>query len=130
MNPEKRQLIGDLFEADAQTTGRAATLQAGGQILRRRRRWRRVRHGLALCTVLFVATLGVLRFVVLKPVTSTTSSPPAPPAASEFQVRAITDDELLALFPDTPVGLATLSNGKKRLIFPRAGDEEKLITRL
>jgi len=37
---------------------------------------------------------------------------------------------LLALFPDTPVALATLSDGSKRLIFPRPGDDQKFVTRL
>ncbi len=46
------------------------------------------------------------------------------------QKAALTDQELLALFPDTPIALATLENGKKRLIFPRAADEKRLITRL
>ena len=41
-----------------------------------------------------------------------------------------TNDQLLALFPDTPVGLAKLPNGKKLLIFPRAGDEQKFVTHL
>jgi hypothetical protein len=37
---------------------------------------------------------------------------------------------LLALFPDTPVGLITLENGKKRLIFPRPGDQERFVKHL
>ena len=45
--------------------------------------------------------------------------------------RFITDDELLALFPkDTPVGLATLSDGRKRLIFPHPGDEKRFVIHL
>ena len=57
------------------------------------------------------------------------SLPPAKPVAS-IQPRSLTDDELLALFPDTPVGLATLPDGKKLLIFPRPGDEKRFVTRL
>jgi hypothetical protein len=34
------------------------------------------------------------------------------------------------LFPNTPVGLASLPDGKKRLIFPRPGDEQRFITKL
>jgi hypothetical protein len=49
---------------------------------------------------------------------------------STQQPQSLTDDELLALFPNTPVGLATLADGKKRLIFPRSGDEQKFVTRL
>jgi len=42
----------------------------------------------------------------------------------------MTDDELLALFPDTPVGLIQTADSRKRLIFPQPGDEEKFITKL
>ena len=51
-------------------------------------------------------------------------------AAAVPEVRALTDDELLSLFPNTPVALASLPDGKKRLFFPRPGDEQKFITRL
>jgi len=54
------------------------------------------------------------------------SAPAAKPAPAH---QALTDEELLALFPDTPVALATLSDGTKRLIFPRAGDDQKFVTR-
>ncbi len=43
------------------------------------------------------------------------------------KIRALTDGELLALFPDTPVGLVTLENGTKRLVFPRRGDESRFV---
>jgi len=33
------------------------------------------------------------------------------------------------MFPKTPVGLVTLENGKKRLIFPRPGDEQRFVAR-
>jgi len=55
--------------------------------------------------------------------------PLAKPVAST-QPHSLTDDELLALFPNTPVGLATLPDGKKLLIFPRPGDEKRFVTRL
>jgi hypothetical protein len=40
---------------------------------------------------------------------------------------SVTDAELLGMFPETPVGLATLKNGTKRLIFPRPGDQERFM---
>ena len=46
------------------------------------------------------------------------------------RVQELSDDELLALFPNTPVALAPLANGKKWLIFPRPGDEQKFVTKL
>lgn len=55
-----------------------------------------------------------------------TAIPPPPTPL----VESLTDAQLLALFPDVPVGLATLDNGRKRLIFPRLGDEERFIRRL
>jgi hypothetical protein len=47
-----------------------------------------------------------------------------------LQAQSLTDDQLLGFFPNTPVGLATLPDGKKLLIFPRPGDEARFITRL
>ena len=41
-----------------------------------------------------------------------------------------TDEQLLALFPKTPVGLAKLGNGKKMLIFPRPADEARYVVHL
>jgi hypothetical protein len=57
-------------------------------------------------------------------------SGPAEPGSPPVRVQYLTDDELLALFPDTPVGLIKTADGRKRLIFPRPGDEEKFITHL
>jgi hypothetical protein len=103
---------------------REATLLAGGRILRRRR-WRRVAlRSFAVVALLGIVTLSIQRTLAPRPRVIT--SVPAPPGT----VHGLTDDELLALFPNTPVGLATLENGKKRLIFPRPGDEQRFITRL
>ncbi|HWC59130.1 MAG TPA: hypothetical protein VHC44_05490, partial [Verrucomicrobiae bacterium] len=54
----------------------------------------------------------------------------APSAAPVSQVHEMTDEELLSLFPNTPVALASLPDGTKRLLFPRPGDEQKFIKRL
>jgi hypothetical protein len=50
-------------------------------------------------------------------------------ASPSPEVRFLSDDELLDLFPGTPVGLATVG-GKKWLIFPRSGDEARFVSRL
>jgi hypothetical protein len=123
MKPEKRHLIHDLLD-ERSAARREATLLAGGRILRRRR-WRR----LALQSFAAVALLAIAAFSIERLVSSRTSiltavPPPAAPAQS------LTDAELLALFPDTPVGLMTLENGKKRLVFPRPGDEERFVRHL
>ena len=123
MKSEKRRLIEELLD-DGQAARRQKTLSAGGQILRRRR-WRRA----ALRSFALVALIGVSALFIRK-------SPPAPPEtvtsspAAPSQPKSLTDEELLALFPNTPVALAKLDDGRKRLIFPRSGDEQKFITRL
>jgi hypothetical protein len=53
-----------------------------------------------------------------------------PPPTAVSEVKSLTDAELLALFPDTAVGLVRLENGKQRLVFPRPGDEARLINHL
>ena len=123
MKPEKRHLIDDLLDEEGKAC-REATLMVGARILRRRR-WRRVAvQSLAVAVILGIAVFLLPRPTMLRP--GVLTSVAAPPV----QVRSLTDAELLALFPDTPVGLATLPNGKKRLIFPRPGDEARFLTRL
>jgi hypothetical protein len=125
MKPEKQRLIHDLLGGDGR---RDATLLAGAQVLRRRRNRRTAARGLALALALVVSGVGLERMNL--PRQSDRSVVPASVASEPAQPHALTDDELLALFPNTPVGLATLSDGKKRLIFPRPGDEQRFITRL
>ena len=123
MKPEKQHLIHDLLDEDRDAR-REATLLAGGRILRRRR-WRRMAlRSFAVVAILGIAALSIQRTMTPRPRVLT--SVPVPPS----EVHGLTDDELLSLFPNTPIGLTTLENGKKRLIFPRSGDEERFITRL
>lgn len=124
MKPEKQNLIRDLLDTDS---GREATLVAGARILHQRRRWRAGRQ---------IALVALIAAVTVSYLARGPRHPPAPLASQTVksrpgpQVHALTDDELLALFPNTPVGLASLPDGKKRLIFPRPGDEERFVTRL
>src|SRR5207244_2602352 len=120
MKPEKRSLIHDLLD-ERPDRRRDATLLAGGRILQRRR-WRR----LAVRSFAVVGILAITSFALHR------MSAPAPPVFTAVpppgnQTASLTDDELLALFPNTPVGLVTFADGKKRLIFPRPGDEERFI---
>jgi len=123
MKREKEHLIHDLLADDR---CRNETLAAGANILRHRRQRRAAWQTLALVTV---AVAGLW-------LTTAKHQPPARVQVLETktvpaeQAKALTDEELLALFPHTPVGLAKLPNGKKILIFPRPGDEQRFITRL
>jgi hypothetical protein len=142
MKPEKRQLLDDLFAGG----GPEAGLAAAGRILRRRRRWRTARGAFAL-VVFLAAPAATLWFAshrsnpspsvpAIQAALSVRATAPAiVPAASgapaaSAQRRSLTDDELLALFPNTPVGLATLPGGRKLLIFPRPADEARFLGRL
>jgi len=125
MKREKQQLIQDLVGGDE---FRATTLLAGSRMLRRRRHWRMASRGMAVGLVLTVAAIWFERTNASRHSASMLAQAATPRAPAQF--KAITDDQLLALFPDTPVGLVTLPDGHKRLVFPRAGDEQKFLTRL
>ena len=123
MKPEKQHLLRDLLD-EQRDNRREATLLAGGLILRRRR-WRRAAfQSFAAVTFIAIVAFSLQRMIVPRPPTLT-----AAPVPHE-SVQSLTDAELLALFPDTPVGLVTLESGRKRLIFPRPGDEERFVHRL
>lgn len=126
MNREKQQLIHDLFDDESQ---RQTVLLAGNRMLRRRRHWRVA--GPVLTLLMMAIIVGALwlgqKNSSQSPIqASVTAAKPS----TQTQARSLTDDELLALFPHTPVGLVTLSNGKKLLIFPRPGDERQFISRM
>jgi hypothetical protein len=126
MKPEKQQLIQDLLGDESR---REITLLAGARILRRRRHWRVATRSLALALVVTATVLSLER-VKSRRLPVQTSLPVSTPTAA-VQPRSLTDDELLALFPtNTPVGLVTLADGKKRLIFPRPDDEKRFVIRL
>jgi hypothetical protein len=124
MKPEKEKLLDDLLDAQSR---RKATLQASARILRRHRHWRAARQTLAVVAIATVAG------IVINQKYHPQKSAPAPVAQNRTapaQPSVITDDQLLALFPNTPVGLATLANGKKMLIFPRPADEARYFVHL
>jgi len=124
MKLEKQDLIRDLLEENSR---RETTLLAGTRILRHRRQWRAVRRGALVMALMVVAAVLALRRESPAP-PQVVSVPPA--VAPVSQVHEMTDEELLSLFPNTPVALASLPDGTKRLLFPRPGDEQKFIKRL
>ena len=127
MKAEKQHLIHDLLDDESR---RDAALLAGARVLRRRRQWRAASRIGVLATALVWTAIW---FEHRRDAHSIAKNPVAMPTTSESeQVKAqsLTDDELLALFPNTPVALATLPDGRKLLIFPRPGDEQRFITKL
>ena len=125
MKPEKQQLLNELLDDEGR---RETTLLATTKILRRRRHRRVAWRTFA---VAMLATAAVLLVEQNRPrPTVAQISPPETKSPAPRPAQSLTDDELLSLFPNTPVGLATLPNGKKLLLFPRPGDAAKFITRL
>ena len=127
MKPEKQQLLHEVLDADHDAR-RTATLLAGTRLLRRRRQWRFASQGLSLALVLLAA--GICLKFTRSPVPSNSASVPPRDSEARAGISILTDDQLLALFPNTPVALATLPDGKKRLIFPHPGDEQKYVVHL
>jgi hypothetical protein len=124
MKPEKERLMDDLLDGQSR---REATLRAGAQILRHRRHWRGVRQTFAVVALAAVAAL------VIESNNRPQKAAPTPLAENKpapVPSNILTDEQLLALFPKTPVGLAKLGNGKKMLIFPRPADEARYVVHL
>jgi hypothetical protein len=89
----------------------------------RHKRWRRAAtRGLALVAVVGVAVMSLHLRTRQQPPTMAAVAQPA------AKVNYLTDDQLLALFPNTPVALATVGD-RKVLIFPRPGDQERFVAR-
>jgi HAMP domain-containing protein len=131
MKPEHHQLLHDLLDGHDAAAQRDAVLNAGHRALRRKRHVRYLTRTLAAAAFAALAVLAINR--ITAPHSPTSIAGPrlaaTQPAQVVSHVQEITDDELLALFPGTPVGLAEV-NGKQRLIFPRPGDEARFIVHL
>jgi hypothetical protein len=122
MKSEKRNFIETLIDEE-EVARREAILLRAGRILRQRR-WRRVAwQGFAGIAALALAVFFFQKMATPRPRVLIAVAVP------QERTGGLTDAELLALFPKTPVGLITLENGKKRLIFPRLGDEERFMAR-
>ena len=131
MKPEHHQLLHDLLDGHDAAAQRDAILNAGHCVLRRKRHVRHLTQALAAAAFAGLAVLAISRITAPHSPTSTADTKLAStqPPRVVSHVEEITDDELLALFPGTPVGLAKV-NGKQRLIFPRPGDEARFIKHL
>ena len=125
MNTEKQKLIQEMLDEQSPSR-REATLLVGRQILRKRRVRRVALRGtLVMASILFIAMLLLRNTSQPRTPVSVIQSPVAEPA-----LKGLSDAELLALFPDTAVGIITLEDGTKRLIFPRPGDEARYVKRM
>jgi hypothetical protein len=125
MKPEKAQLLHDLALDESR---RDATLLAAAGIFRRRRHWRAARQTLLLPVL--TAALALVVEQKHRSVTLARVAPTAAQRAAATPIKELTDEQLLSLFPNTPVGLATLPNGKKLLLFLRPADAAKYTIRL
>jgi len=115
----------DLWGDGETMARREATLRAGQRTMRFRRFRRNIVRTSAVGVMLAGLGFGLFHLGENKsiPIVSAPSAP-APPQATRY----LTDDQLLALFPDTPVGLAKVGN-RDVLVFPRAEDEQKFVGR-
>ena len=126
MKPEHNLLDDTIMPAGH----RDAILSAGSRVLRRRRQKQIAGQFLAIA----IFAVAAIFFLDKRP-TVTTTAPIVAATAVHSQpgahgVNTLSDDQLLALFPKTPVGIAKLSNGQKVLIFTRPGDAKRFITHL
>ena len=125
MRPEKEKLLGDLWEGrDAR---RDATLSGARRILRRRRWVRRANSaGLVLVTLLLICA----GFYFGHPSRNRNLEDfQTSVRAKEPACEMLTDEQLLALFPGTPMGVIKAKDGRSRLVFFRSQDEARYVTK-
>jgi hypothetical protein len=120
MKLEKNRLIHDLLRDRNAETRREATLLAGRRFLRRKRYKRVMSRCFGVAVIIMMAAM-VVHLGTTPHQRPFSANPTLIPT-----VHYLTDDQLLALFPNTPVGLATVGD-KKVLLFPRPGDRERFV---
>lgn len=131
MTPEHHRLFHDLLEGNDAASQRDAILHTGRLVLRRKRQVRYLSRAFAAVACFGLAILAITRVIPPhRPATSASANLAAHSAAPPVsRVQRLTDDELLGLFPGTPVGLVRV-DGKQRLIFPRPEDEARFVVHL
>ena len=108
--PDHDELLHDVFSEVASPAIRAASLERALRAVRRQRTGRRVlRVGLALAVVVIAAAWfwRTQRTPIGSPGKGELASAPSPPIQTVpgTNIRLVSDDELLAMFPDRPVAL-------------------------
>ncbi len=110
---EKEQLMNELFESSELAELRRSSLELGLASLRRRRNRARALRGILIAAV----PIALLVVILAQP-----AAPPravvAPPTAATGtkSIKFITDEQLLALFPDRSVALIG-KPGQQQLVF-------------
>ncbi|MGA2052566.1 MAG: hypothetical protein ABSH19_04565 [Opitutales bacterium] len=125
MKPEKQHLLHDLCDGDR----RGDTLLAGARILRRRRWKRAATHWAGAAAALALGGVLAENTLTRRALPVTAVAPMVAVAATEPKVHYLTDEELLAMFPNVPVGLAKVGD-KERLIFINPDDEKRYVARM
>ena len=118
---EHDPLLTEILTGDEPSDFRRTSLEHALKSLRRQRRWRTVRAGAAASLTLLLVCLFLFHRPAKAPVRQIVFSPPRPsavpaPPTRTAEVKFITDDELLALFPDRPVALIG-KPGHQQLVF-------------
>jgi len=107
-SPDENSLLKEILKDEKLAEVRRASLDASLALIRRRRR---TRHALQFGALALFATLGAEVFLRQPPrpsivASNQTNEVAVPPKAQpEPPVKAITDEELFALFPDRAVAL-------------------------
>jgi peptidoglycan/LPS O-acetylase OafA/YrhL len=121
-HPEHERLLNEIVTGEELADFREASLQHALAAVRRRRRRQWFARLGALAVVPLLAALGILVSRSPKPplreMAASNASPVAVTAAQPrtAPVKFISDDELLALFPDRPVALIG-KPGQQQLVF-------------
>jgi hypothetical protein len=121
MKAEKQHLLNDL-QGDGR---REDTLRAGAAILRRRR-WMRAAGQIGGAVAALALGVFLAQSVVWRQEAPVAIAPMAKP---EAKVHYLTDEELLAMFPNTPVALVKAGD-KEQLFFLNPADEKRYVAKM
>ena len=103
---EKENLLADILSEETPADFRAATLERSLACIRQRRsRQRVIRVASAVCAVCAILAVAFLKNNRTMQRNRIASVQPGVPTVPGTNIRIISDDELLAMFPDRPVAL-------------------------
>ena len=111
---DQHDLLRELFEGDALSDFRRASLEGGLAAIRQQRRRRRALRVSALAALPMLLALAMV--LHRGPESAKPRTVPNASRAETTKVKFITDEELFALFPDRPMALIG-KPGQQRLVF-------------